>query len=467
MMLVALCLGVAVAAKKPVPPAEPPSFPDVAARLLGASLTNPAPMADLERLTDDIGNRISGSPQLDQAISWGVARMKAYHLDSRIEPATIPVWVRGEERASLLSPRARPLAMLGLGHSVGTPKGGIDADVVAVSTFAELDALGDAAKGKIVLYDAPFTDYGATVQYRWGGASAASKHGAVAALVRSVTPVSLGVPHTGSMGYEDGITKIPAAALSIEDATLVARLYRAGKKPRVHLEMDAHEAADAPSNNVVGEWKGREHPEQVVVLGCHLDSWDVGQGAQDDGAGCIAAMHAVAEIAKLPWRPRRTVRVVLFTNEESGGAGGKAYAATHVDEQLVAAMECDTGSGTPFGFDIGVKGLEKGKEADVVADLVKQLAPVQDVLRPIGADKLQAGHTGADIDPAVIPGVLGLGVWQDTTAYWPIHHTDADTFDKVDPVLMNRNVAAMAVMAWYLADSPTPIVPPRASPVTP
>ncbi len=458
-MWISLAASLALAAKKSEPP-PPPPFPDVAGRLIGASLIDPRPMADLVRLSDDIGHRLAGSAQLDEAVGWGSDRMRGYGLEVRVEPVVVPVWIRGDERATLTSPDPRPLAMLGLGHSVGTPAGGVEAEVVAVSTFAELDALGRQVEGKIVLFDAPFTDYGATVQYRWGAASAAAKYGAVAALVRSVTPVSLGVPHTGSMGYEEGIPKIPAAALSVEDAASLHRLYRDGKAPRVHLEMSAHEAGEAPSANVIGEWRGREHPEEVVVLGCHLDSWDVGQGAQDDGAGCVAAMHAVAQIAALPWRPRRTVRAVLYTNEESGLAGGKAYAVAHASERLVAAMECDTGAGAPLGFHIGVEGYPASEEAPLVEALRRRLATVADVLTVIGAGSLDNGHTGADIGPSIRPGVLGLGVSQDLTGYWPIHHTIADTVEKVDPVLLNRNVATMAVMAWFLADADVPIVPP-------
>ncbi|MCK6528821.1 M20/M25/M40 family metallo-hydrolase [Myxococcota bacterium] len=347
--------------------------------------------------------------------------------------------------------------MLGLGGSVGTPPGGIEADVVVARDFAHLESLGEAVRGRIVLFDVPFTDYGETVAYRGRGASAAARLGAVAVLIRSVTPTSLSTPHTGALGYAGDAPRIPAAALTVEDAASLHRLADRGIVPRVRLEMGARTAPDGTSANVVGEVRGREHPGEVVVLGCHLDSWDVGQGAQDDGAGCVTVLEAARLIGALPQRPRRTVRVVFYTNEENGLRGARAYAEQHRDElpRHVAAVEADTGSGAPLGFRVHVPGGgDGGAESPLAGEVMDRLRGVGVLLEPLSAAHLRLAHGGADIGPLVTAGVPGFGLDQDMSGYWPIHHTAADTFDKVDPKLLARNVAAVAVLAYWLAEIP-------------
>jgi len=268
---------------------EAPNPDAVAAGLLGAALTSDEAYRELEVLADDIGARISGSAALDRAIAWGASEMKADGLVVTTEPVMVPKWVRGPAKAYTLENPTDAIDLLALGNSVSTPAGGLEAPIVVLSSFDELKTTD--VKGKIVVWNAPFTDYGATVKYRWDGASQASRAGAVASLTRSVTPTSLDSPHTGNQRYADDVTPIPTAAISLEDATRLARRQERGLKDTIHLEISASKEADAPSANVVGELRGRDLPDEVVVLGCHLDSWDVGQGAQDDGAGCVTVMQ--------------------------------------------------------------------------------------------------------------------------------------------------------------------------------
>jgi carboxypeptidase Q len=356
----------------------------------------------------------------------------------------VPHWVRGRERLSMVAPVERELVMLGLGGSVATPRSGITAEVVAVSSFDELQRLGaSAVAGKIVLFNVPFTGYGATVRYRSDGASQAARLGAVAALVRSVTPVSLQTPHTGQMNYRDGVAKIPAAAVTIEGATLIQRLIDSGSTVRVHLEMEAETLSDAPSANVIGEIRGREKPGEIVVMGGHIDSWDVGAGAHDDGAGCVSAMQAAAIIQRLGLKPRRTIRVVLWTNEENGLRGGRAYREWigNAVKDHVAAIEMDGGGEKPVGFGAAAK-------------IYPQAAEIGRLLERIGAGSVRQGGGGADISPLTRDGVPGLSLQTVGTHYFDWHHTPADTADKVDPQDLRLNTAAMAVMAYVLADLP-------------
>lgn len=427
---------------------SPPPAQDVVATLVGQALVSREAYEELAVLSDDIGHRLAGSVALDRAVAWGVEEMRKDGLSNvRAEPVRVPVWIRGEEKGRVLTPVPRELEVLALGGSVGTPPEGLSAEVLVVGSFDELERRKAEVPGKIVLFDVPFTNYGDTVQYRGRGASAAAAHGAVAALVRSVTPTSLDTPHTGAMYYASDVPQIPAAAITVEAATQIRRQVERGQSVTVHLELGAHTAPDADSANVIGEVPGREKPDEIVVIGCHLDSWDVGQGTQDDGAGCVIVMAAADLINALPVRPRRTVRVVLFTNEENGLMGGKTYALNHAREKHFAALEVDTGAGQPLGFRVSA-----GSGGDDSA-AVEQLRPVVRWLEPIGVTALHVGGGGADIGPIVsTSGCLSVGVEQDLSNYWEIHHTRADTFDKVDPVLLARNVAATAAAAWWLAE---------------
>jgi carboxypeptidase Q len=336
--------------------------------------------------------------------------------------------------------------MLGLGGSVATPKGGIEAEVLVVSSFDDLKAHAGDAKGKIVLFDVPFTNYGQTVAYRGIGAVESAKVGAVATLIRAVGPFGMRTPHTGSMApYDSTLPKLPAAALSMEDAAMLHRMQARGQKVVVRLEMEAQTLPDVPSRNVMGELVGREKPDEVVVFGGHIDSWDVGTGAMDDGGGVVVAWEAVRLLTKLGLKPRRTIRVVGWTNEENGGRGGLAYREAHKAElpKHVAAIESDGGTFKFRGF--GFAG------SDSAYAIVKQIGKL---LKPLGADTIFVGGGGSDIAPIMGEGVPGMSHNTDGTRYFWFHHSEADNVDKIDPRELAETVAAMAVMAYVLADLP-------------
>jgi hypothetical protein len=423
------------------------SYKDVALQIIAASFTDQDGYAKLSYLCDRIGNRLSGSPALNDAIQWAAAQMKRDGLENVSTPAVkVPHWVRGREEASLVAPVQHTLTMLGLGGSVATPADGITAQVVAVDTFDALTALGrEKVAGKIVLFNVPYEGYGKTVTYRVTGASRAARLGAVAMLLRSVGSLAMQTPHTGAMEYSDDDPKIPAAAITLEDATLIQRLSDSGESVTVHLYMEAHMMPDADSANVMGEIRGREKPDEIVVMGGHIDSWDVGAGAQDDGSGIMAALEAAVIIKKLGLRPRRTLRVVFWTNEENGSAGGHAYRAMVGDaiHNHVAAIEMDGGAEKPVGF-----GLSPGGPALARAKEIGRL------LESIGADTIHEGGGGADIGPLMHDGVPGLGLFTVGTHYFDWHHTRTDTVDKINPQEFRLNIAAMAVMGYVLADMP-------------
>lgn len=424
-------------------------YADDAGRIIEAALADSTGWVRLRTLVDRFGHRLSGSAALERALDWILEEMESDGLGNvRGERVMVPHWIRGEESLVLRSPRVREMPILGLGGSVGTPEGGIRAEVLVVGSFEELEARAEEAEGRIVLFDAPFTSYGQTVRYRTGGAVAAARAGAVASLVRSVTPSSLQTPHTGGMGYEEGVRRIPHAAVTVEDAELMRRLQDAGEQIEVELKMQARTLPDAPSRNAMAELRGSERPDEVVVLGGHIDSWDVGQGAMDDGGGSVAAWEAVRLLKELGLRPRRTVRVVLWTNEENGLRGGTAYARDHADEveDHVLAIESDAGVFQPTGFGFG--GSEEA------FGIVRGIAPL---LAPIGADDLHMGGGGADIGPLMRQGVPGMGLEVEGERYFWYHHTDADTLDKLDHGEFARCVAAMAVMAYVVADLPDPL----------
>jgi Iap family predicted aminopeptidase len=427
-------------------------YRETANKLIDAALADDAGLNRLEYLCYRIGNRISGSEALDKAIAWSAEEMKSAGLTNiRTIPAKVPHWVRGRESAEMLEPLRKPLFMLGLGGSTATAPNGITADVVAVSTFDELEKLGkESVAGKIVLYDAPFTTYGQTVAYRRDGASRAARLGGVASLTRSVTPRSLRDPHTGAMAYAQGVTKIPSAAISVEDAIWIHRLTQEGQRVRIHLAMEERTEPDADSADVIGEITGREKPNEVVAIGGHLDSWDVGQGAHDDGSGAIAALEAVALIRKLGLQPRRTIRVVFWTNEENGGRGGVAYRdwAAAQKNQHIAAIEMDGGAEKPIGFDFA-----PGKGRDP-ANILGEATAISALLQRIEASKIQTGNSEADVEPLMNTGVPVFGLRTVMERYWDYHHTQADTFDKIVPDEFRRCTAAMAVMAYALADMP-------------
>jgi carboxypeptidase Q len=441
----ALATLVAFAISRPL---AAPSIADRADanRIIDAALKDSSAWNRLAEMTEKFGNRLSGTAALEQTIDWVIDRMKQDGLQNvRGERAMVPVWVRGEESAQMVKPRVQNLPMLGLGGSIATPPGGITADVLVVGSFSDLTAKAAQASGKIVLFDVPFSNYGETVQYRARGAVAAAKVGAVGALVRSVTPYSQRTPHTGGMSYDSTVRRIPAAAITVEDAEMIHRLVERGERVRVKLTMSAKTLPDAPSRNVMGEIVGSEKPDEVVVFGGHIDSWDVGRGAMDDGGGVVVAWEAVRLLKRLGLKPKRTIRVVGWTNEENGGRGGQAYRDAHKSEveKHVLAIESDGGVFKPQGFSFS--------GSDAALEMLKQIASL---LVRIDAGTIVKGGAGADIGPIVALGVPGLGLNVDGTKYFWYHHTEADTIDKLDPNDMARCVATMAVMAYIAADMP-------------
>ncbi|MFL5401793.1 MAG: M20/M25/M40 family metallo-hydrolase [Gemmatimonadales bacterium] len=423
-------------------------YQEIADSLIRAATKDSAAYTRLGDLVDGFGHRLSGSASLEAAIDWILSRMKDDSLENvRGERVMVPHWVRGSESAELVQPRRSALRLLGLGGSIATPKAGITAPVLVVTSFEELVRRTADARGKIVLWDVPFTTYRETVRYRVEGPSAAAKAGAVASLIRTVAPFSIRSPHTGMMRYDSTAPRIPAAALSVEDAMMLRRFQDRGERVVVTLRMGARTLADVPSRNVVAEIAGHERPDEVVVIGGHIDSWDVGQGAMDDGGGAVAAWEALLLMKKLGLRPRRTVRVVLWTNEENGGKGALGYRDAHAGQlgKHVLAIESDNGVFAPQGFRF------TGSDAAFA-----QAQQVGGLLDRIGAGTISRERESpeADIAPLVEQGIPGMGLEVDRTRYFWFHHSDGDTLDKLDPAELGRCVAAMAVMAYVAADLP-------------
>ncbi len=417
-------------------------------RIAAAAMADSAAWNRIAELTDRFGHRFSGSESLEQAIDWIIEKMKADGMANvRGEPVMVPRWIRGEESVEMMTPRVAKLPMLGLGGSVATPPAGITAEVLVVTSYADLTAKAAQARGKIVLFNVPFTDYGATVAYRRDGASAAARVGAVASLLRSVGPYSMRTPHTGNMAYDSTVAKIPAAAISREDAAMIARLVSRGEKVSVRVKMTAHFLPDVQSRNVMGELRGRELPDEVVVMGGHIDSWDVGRGAMDDAGGVVVAWEAIRILKRLGLTPRRTIRVVGWTNEENGMRGGNAYRDAHRSEvdKHVLAIESDGGVFRPLGF--GFTG------SDAAFATIQQIGTLIERAIP-GSGAITKGGGGADIGPIMALGVPGAGLNVDGTKYFWFHHTDADTVEQLDPKDVAKCAAAMAILAYVVADLP-------------
>jgi carboxypeptidase Q len=422
-------------------------YRDNAARLIKAATADDFAWQRLAELTDTFGHRLSGSANLTGAISWAVANMQKDGLDHvRTERVMVPRWVRGHESAELVGDQEHPLSILGLGGTVATPPNGVEGEVLTVTSFDDLRSRGAEARGRIVLFNAPFTSYGDTVAYRTGGARAASLQGAIGVLVRAVGPMGLRTPHTGAVQYGQGTPPVPAAAITAEDANRIVRSASRGRPVRVRLRLSGRFEADAESANVVGEIRGRERPEEIVLIGGHLDSWDVGTGASDDGVGCIITWEAVRLMKKLGIQPRRTVRVVLFTNEENGLRGGAAYADRHAEQahNHVFALESDSGVFAPAS--LGFSGSPAAR------------ATVRDIgtlLASIGLSEIGVGGGGADVGPiaqaANAPTMAYLGEPQ---RYFQIHHTPADTIERIAPEEVSKAAAAIAVMTYVIAEMP-------------
>jgi carboxypeptidase Q len=417
-----------------------------ASRLITAATADDFAWQRLAELTDTYGARLSGSANLTRAIEWAAASMKADGLENvRTERVMVPQWVRGHESAEILEPARHEVAILGLGGTVATPPGGLEAEILHVTSFDDLRNRSADARGRIVLFNVPYTNYSETVAYRTGGARTAAQHGAVAVLVRSVGPIGLRTPHTGSVTYGSE-PRIPAAAIAAEDANRIARLTTRGRVVRMRLVTSGRFDADVESANVVGEIVGRERPEEIVLIGGHLDSWDVGAGASDDGVGCIVTWEAVRLMKKLGIRPRRTVRVVLWTNEENGLRGAHAYAERYAASagDHVFALESDSGVFAPAAL---------GFSGSMAARL--QMLQIGTLLAPLGFGDIGPGGGGADIGPiAEAGGVPTMAYLGDASRYFVIHHTAADTIERISVQEVQKAAAAISVIAFAVADMP-------------
>ncbi|HEX7723775.1 MAG TPA: M20/M25/M40 family metallo-hydrolase [Pyrinomonadaceae bacterium] len=417
----------------------------------------------LAHLTENIGPRLSGSAQAQTAVEYVAAELRKLGLEVKLEKVMVPHWVRGEETAALTDYRGmapgttQKIVLTALGGSVATPTQGLTAEVITVNNFDELQALGrDRVAGKIVLFNAKFDQqladngfagqaYGQAVAYRGGGPSAAARLGAVAALNRSAGGAEYRLPHTGALRYADDAPKIPGAAVAAEDADLIAHLTSEGRV-RMHLVLTPQTLADAPSFNVVADLKGSEHPEQIVIVSGHLDSWDLGRGAIDDGAGVAIAMQTAQLLKQLHLRPKRTVRIVAWMNEENGARGGRAYADDHKADLMnhFAAIESDLGAGHPLGF------YAQGKP-----ELLTVLQPLSTILQSQGAGVTRMiDETGTDVAPLGEAGVPTFAPIQDARTYFNYHHTAADTLDKVNPKELQENCALVAALAYTLSNMP-------------
>jgi carboxypeptidase Q len=440
-------LTVSSAAQSSSSPAWLAPYRDTAARLIKASTADDFAWQRLAELTDTFGPRLSGSENLVRAVRWSAEAMKQDGLENvRTERVMVPNWVRGHERAEIIHPQQSSIELLGLGGTVATPPGGVEGEILVVTSFDELRSRGADARGRIVLFNAPFTSYGDTVAYRTGGARAAALQGAVAVLVRAVGPIGLRTTHTGALQYGQGMQPIPAAAITVEDANRLVRLAGLGQRVRVRLVLSGRFEPDAESANVVGEIRGREKPDEIVLLGGHLDSWDVGTGASDDGVGCIITWEALRLMKKLGIQPRRTVRLVLFTNEENGLRGAAAYADRYGDQahNHVFALESDSGVFAPAS--LGFSGSPSARA--IIRDIGTLLAP-------IGLSEIGVGGGGADVGPiaqaANAPTMAYLGEPQ---KYFQIHHTPADTIERIAPDEVSKAAAAIAVMIYIVAEMP-------------
>ncbi len=472
LVFLAALLAFPAAARAQDDPAD--RYRDAAGRILGRALVDEGAWRKLEYLTTRIGHRLGGSPGLEQATAWANEGMKAEGLEgARLQPVKVPRWVRGREGARVVSPVERELPILGLGLSVGTPREGITAPVVVVRSFEELEALGRGkVEGRIVAFAPDWEGYGRTVQFRSRGPSAAGKLGAVAALVRSATGRSIASPHTGVLSYEQGVPRIPAASITVEDAEWLRRMAAAGETVTVSLSMEARLEGEADSANVIGEIRGSERPDEVVVVGGHFDSWDVGEGAHDDGCACMAAWQALTILRELGLRPRRSLRVVLWTSEENSGNGGTAYREALGGDvsSHVAAIEMDGGCERPVGFGFGLArpgitppswGATRPSEPEApeARTALATLRRIGSLFGSIDAAAVTWGGGGSDISPLMRDGVPGLSLDTVGEHYFDWHHTRADTLDKVDPADLRRATGMLAVMGYVLADMPDRLAP--------
>lgn len=428
----------------------PSNYDSLAQAIVREALGSNHSFALLNDLVTNVGHRLSGSPGDAKAVAWAKHTMEKLGFENvRLEPVMVPKWVRENEEAFILHPdgKREKLNIVALGGSIATPKEGVTAGVVEVKSFEELRSLGATAKGKIVFFNRPmdrtlihpFAAYSGAVNQRGRGAVETALAGGVGAIVRSMTTQLDDVPHTGGMGYVDTVAKVPAAAVSTVGAERLSALLKEGRNIRLSIKLSAQSYPDVESANVLGELRGTEKPGEVIVIGGHLDSWDKGQGAHDDGAGCVHAIEALRILKHLGLQPKRTIRAVMFANEENGLRGGTAYAAKErPGEKHIAAIESDAGGFAPRAFGVTEPAYEK-------------VSSWSQYFRTVGIDRMQRGGGGADIGPLMRKGVPGMGLVPEGHRYFDYHHSDSDTIDKVNERELALGSAAMALMAWLVA----------------
>nr|XP_034179270.1 carboxypeptidase Q-like [Osmia lignaria] len=400
---------------------------------------------ELSYFVDTFGPRLYGTEVLEQSIDYVLNKSIECGLENvHGEHVPVPHWIRGKESATLLKPRRKNIALLGLGYSVGTPPEGITARAIVVNSLDELHQRKNEVRGKIVVYNQKYVNYAETADYRVIGASVASRYGAVAALINSVTPFSLYTPHTGEQMYEQNVTKkIPAACITAEDAALLRRMSQRGNTIEINLKMEAKNLPDTISRNIVAEINGTTNPEKVVVVSGHIDSWDVGQGAMDDGGGAFVSWEALKLLKHLNLRPRRTIRMIMWTAEEAGMIGANHYIKAHKAEEhnLQFVMESDLGTFTPLGLEY--TGTDEVK--CILARILK-------LLSPMGKMGLRIPQLGPDIEAWAQAGVPAGSLWTQNEKYFYYHHTNADTMLLEDPEALDKGTAVFAAVAYVLAD---------------
>ena len=408
--------------------------------------------AILADLCTSIGARLTGSPEAARAVAWAQQKMKGIGLSNvHLQNVRVPHWIRGRESGfyTIGGRHRTPLHLTALGGSIGTPARGISGVVIEVDSWEQLKTLGDSVRGSIVFFNRPMDPslinpgeaYGRAVDQRVNGAIEASKLGAAAVLVRSMTMGHDNIPHTGQMRYDSAVVKIPAAAIGIHDAEAMHAELALGKRVVATVKLGCKQLPDVESANVIGEIPGTEKPQEIVLIGAHLDSWDKGQGAQDDGAGCAHVLDAMRLIKEMNLHPKRTIRVVLFINEENGLSGGLAYAAGRpANETTIAAIETDNGGFSPRGFTVS--------DSSACVSLQQRFAGY---LEPLGADRFTRGHGGADVGPLERAHIPALELRVDNQKYFDVHHSDNDVLENVNARELALGAAAVADLAYLLA----------------
>lgn len=468
--LFALLFSISAIAQQPAAAPTPKLYSDKTIeemkRIQQAALVSDYGLRQVKHLSNNIGPRLSGSPQAEQAVQYIAGEMRKLGLEVRLEKVMVPHWVRGQETGQLvewegMTPgTTQKVVLAALGGSIATPADGMTGEIVVVNSFDELNKLGrEKIAGKIVLFNNKYdremaasgfggAAYGQAVAYRFGGAAAAARFGAIAALVRSAGASQNRLAHTGAMGYQDGVTKIPTAAVSFEDAETIADLATQGKV-RMHLLLTPQTLPDVPSYNVIADLKGSEKPDEVVIVSGHMDSWDLGRGAIDDGAGVAMSMETPFILKQLGLRPKRTIRFIGWINEENGGRGSAGYAAEEKDNMgnQFGAIEADLGASHPVGFFFAGK-----------PEALPYFEPISNILQTQGAGIVQTqANVGSDVGPLTQKGVPSFAPYFDQRSYFLYHHTAADTFDKIVPKEMAENAAVVAVLAYGLANLEQPL----------